>query len=101
MTRIRDYLGNALGSLGIAALAQAILLVPYNNLYAAVAKNVNCNNGCAKKTLTKNGVKTGCSCSGKVPQCTPKTPNKKCPSLCTLTANFKGGALTSCGCGCP
>lgn len=76
MNRISEKFANVLGSVGIAALAIAVLLVPYSDLNAAVssAGGTPCNITCSPGV--KNG-KCGCFNGG----CTPAPP---CPS-CTST----------------
>ena len=91
MNRIVENLANVLGSVGIAALAVAILLVPYSDLNASVSSTTPCSvMTCAGEwelpgpTCTYSGTCTpsGCTiCSG------PKKPivfngGFFCPSIC-------------------
>lgn len=43
MNRIVENLANVVGSIGIAALAIAILLVPYSDLNASISSSTPCN----------------------------------------------------------
>lgn len=72
MDRILEKVANVFGSVGIAALAVAILLVPYADLNAAATPSVDCpnaglcNNGCQTTSCHNLGCgmnNMGCTCT--------------------------------------
>lgn len=79
MNRISDKLANVLGSVGIAALAIAILLVPYSDLNAAASSgSCYCCNSCGSAVLTdKSWV---CKIGTELGSCSPGQPGAACYS---------------------
>ena len=79
----------AVRSVGIAALAVAILLVPYSDLNADGSSNV-CNNNC-----TRSGTPPNCSCGG---TCDPAQTGATCTTCQPGTITI--GDVTQCTCFC-
>lgn len=86
MNRISEIVAKVSGSVGIAALAAAILLVPHSDLGAAT--NVTY---CVFTCTT--GFNGNCYCNG---DCTPNPP-----CGCTPHQTILGGGLVKCECTCP
>ncbi len=94
MNRTWEKIANAFGSVGIAALAVAILLVPYSDLNAATssapancAGGHNCATGC---TVTSQMICSFGGCDTSPPNCT------NCG--CSPAKRDSGGNIVSCDC---
>lgn len=95
MERILGKVTNMLGSVGIAALAVAILLAPTNDLNAAAAGGpVACVNNCQSTGGNPNANPPTCTCGG---TCDP-TQGNTCTTC--LPGTFTIGGVKVCTCLC-
>jgi hypothetical protein len=87
MIRIWERLASVSGSVGIAALAVAILMVPYSDLNAATSSAGNCVNSC-----TPAGQPGSCTCPA--PGVCVANPPVTCSNC------IPGSIFGQCICGC-